>query len=431
MEKVEESITLALVDGRRYKRRNSYVVAIEENNMIEEPDEMTRKRSVVARWNRQNIGTPRTGVNKSHESSSSSDSSTSSLRHPVFRGVNRTSSSSGISRTLSINEITLPEVSRVSTDVTTQLTKSNFIGRKTTIECNCRKDSLASSARGSSTYSIKRQDSGYSISTCQSILAPSSVRNSVNTLNASHDGRLLNYQQISDYASRASERRHSDQSFSRLCKNDHRRLSDQTFIRNKFHDVTNVVGSSNLRTYCVQAIQRREQGKLDSGKVRCNIPDAKIVLEDEKLGIVKNGAKIRRPSLARRDSESSIRSSYRGSVGPVTPKMLRRRFSEQLILEGGLRNEPEFDDLLAEDQNDPEESLNVANARKKVTLKRHYYPEGNWGYAVTFVAVIIHSICHGLQLGSGVILLPAVTRYNANIGDVGKVFSCKEHYNRL
>ncbi|XP_058063354.1 uncharacterized protein LOC131213344 [Anopheles bellator] len=47
----------------------------------------------------------------------------------------------------------------------------------------------------------------------------------------------------------------------------------------------------------------------------------------------------------------------------------------------------------------------VADLRQLITLKQHYYPEGGWGWLVTYIGIVIHCIAHGLQLSAGVLLL--------------------------
>uniref|UniRef100_A0A4Y0BKF6 Major facilitator superfamily (MFS) profile domain-containing protein n=1 Tax=Anopheles funestus TaxID=62324 RepID=A0A4Y0BKF6_ANOFN len=47
----------------------------------------------------------------------------------------------------------------------------------------------------------------------------------------------------------------------------------------------------------------------------------------------------------------------------------------------------------------------VADLRQLITLKQHYYPEGGWGWLVTYIGIIINCIAHGLQLSAGVFLL--------------------------
>uniref|UniRef100_A0A182SEC1 Monocarboxylate transporter n=1 Tax=Anopheles maculatus TaxID=74869 RepID=A0A182SEC1_9DIPT len=47
----------------------------------------------------------------------------------------------------------------------------------------------------------------------------------------------------------------------------------------------------------------------------------------------------------------------------------------------------------------------VADLRQLITLKQHYYPEGGWGWLVTYIGILINCIAHGLQLSAGVFLL--------------------------
>lgn len=38
------------------------------------------------------------------------------------------------------------------------------------------------------------------------------------------------------------------------------------------------------------------------------------------------------------------------------------------------------------------------------TLKVHYYPEGQWGYAIIVIAIIVQTFNHGLHLSNGVFI---------------------------
>lgn len=49
------------------------------------------------------------------------------------------------------------------------------------------------------------------------------------------------------------------------------------------------------------------------------------------------------------------------------------------------------------------------------TLRVHYYPEGNWGWVVLFVAVIIQSFNHGLHLAFGMLLLKLTIEFETGI----------------
>uniref|UniRef100_A0A182QM13 Monocarboxylate transporter n=1 Tax=Anopheles farauti TaxID=69004 RepID=A0A182QM13_9DIPT len=51
----------------------------------------------------------------------------------------------------------------------------------------------------------------------------------------------------------------------------------------------------------------------------------------------------------------------------------------------------------------------VADLRQLITLKQHYYPEGGWGWLVTYIGIVVNCIAHGLQLSAGVFLLQTGT----------------------
>lgn len=369
------------------RRRNSYISALDENNVILETAEMIRRKSVETKWNVQKIKL--TNV-ISQESEASSECSISSRRG----NLSPTRTPSSLSRSSSsIHEIELPEVFLAYPEITPRHNDEKI--KMTNVEFTDRKDSLFSRKNSSSGLSIKRNDSGFSISTYQSLLAPSSTRHSAVTLNNLPDNRST-----PDNMNKTEERRNSDQTYSRNYQNRQRRLSDQTFVKlQNFKDNEKNKGQSNSK----------ESLSFTRDNVKLSPDDWKPVNSREN-----------RQSLIRNDSETSLKSSRRGSVNLITPKMMRRRFSEQLILEGGLRSEAEFEDLVEEDA---EESFTAANARKKVTLKRHYYPEGNYGYIVMFVAIIVQLLCHGLQLGSGVLMRPAMNKYHATPENAGKIYS--------
>lgn len=49
------------------------------------------------------------------------------------------------------------------------------------------------------------------------------------------------------------------------------------------------------------------------------------------------------------------------------------------------------------------------------TLKVHYYPEGDWGWVVLIVGVIVQAINHGLHLSYGMFLLKLLNIYEPGI----------------
>ena len=60
-------------------------------------------------------------------------------------------------------------------------------------------------------------------------------------------------------------------------------------------------------------------------------------------------------------------------------------------------------------------------ALKVATLRRHYYPEGSWGWVIVVVALITAILNHGLQLSSPLFLLPAGKRFHKEaVNSTGK-----------
>ncbi|KAG5870948.1 hypothetical protein JTB14_027123 [Gonioctena quinquepunctata] len=52
------------------------------------------------------------------------------------------------------------------------------------------------------------------------------------------------------------------------------------------------------------------------------------------------------------------------------------------------------------------------DARKTTTLRRHYYPEGGWGWVVVVCAVLVHVLNHGVQLGCSQLVIPGAQKFN-------------------
>lgn len=59
------------------------------------------------------------------------------------------------------------------------------------------------------------------------------------------------------------------------------------------------------------------------------------------------------------------------------------------------------------------------SARKRATLQRHYYPEGDWGWIVLATAVAVHVLNHGFQLSSAVTLQLAADRHGQTAVNAG------------
>lgn len=60
------------------------------------------------------------------------------------------------------------------------------------------------------------------------------------------------------------------------------------------------------------------------------------------------------------------------------------------------------------------------SARKRATLQRHYYPEGDWGWVIVVTAVVVHLVNHGFQLSAAVTLRFAVDNHAQPVVNTGK-----------
>lgn len=49
--------------------------------------------------------------------------------------------------------------------------------------------------------------------------------------------------------------------------------------------------------------------------------------------------------------------------------------------------------------------------RQLLTLTRHYYPEGGWGWGVAAAATIVQMLAHGLHQAAAIIAVEAVRRF--------------------
>lgn len=61
------------------------------------------------------------------------------------------------------------------------------------------------------------------------------------------------------------------------------------------------------------------------------------------------------------------------------------------------------------------------------TLKVHYYPEGNWGWVVVVVGVLVQTFNHGLHLSHGMLTLKLLDVFGStiNAGDYKLIDSVK------
>ncbi|KAG7201417.1 hypothetical protein KM043_004177 [Ampulex compressa] len=283
-------------------------------------------------------------------------------------------------------------------------------------QCQYRRRKISSSSSRDQPFlsGSRRKDSGFSVSTCQSILPPSSGRNSAVSL--CHDIRE-DRQDVGEVI----QRRHSDQTHSlhgyKIGRADNRRFSEQAFAADAVEcsarsgTMRPIIPRGCPRVFPEATAPRPKQSwsltRKESYEVKPRCKDGASDLDSE--------GELRHSEVDRGRKDSGVE---------ITPKMMRRRFSEQLILEGGLSTHQEFEDLLRERGGvEEEESLSAINARKKITLKRHYYPDGGWGHVIILVAFLVQLISHGLQLGYGVLVPSVAGRFDKAVGHTGTVDS--------
>lgn len=51
--------------------------------------------------------------------------------------------------------------------------------------------------------------------------------------------------------------------------------------------------------------------------------------------------------------------------------------------------------------------------RQLLTLKQHYYPEGGWGWVIVCCAMLVQTLTHGLQVGSGVLIPECIRKFGS------------------
>lgn len=287
----------------------------------------------------------------------------------------------------------------------------------------------------------KRKDSGNSVSTCQSFLPPSSGRNSVGSLyhccNDTGDNGMMTIQRRHSIAAGPIPyRRHLDQMYSlRNCKidrADNRGLFEQSLVGDTITNCENVIGATSIAEPII-AGKTRPRASLKTTTARATQSLATFHRDSSALADVKaqkdNESRSAGKSFARfttsgKNAEANADAAFtarKSSAIPITPKMMRRRFSEQLILEGGLGSIGESENLVDQPE-DVDDSLTVRNARKKITLKKHYYPEGGWGCVIVIVTILVHIVSHGLQLASSLLISPTMTQFQQTVENAGMTY---------
>lgn len=438
------------------KRRRSYNAAMSEENSLDEDDDDEPKEEesyphdgatrAATRCCRRRECNARKISNPESESGWSTES----------LGSKRTRESSGdIAKSWS--EIEIPELLLAHPEILSRMMRCRcFVGQFSACRCRCRcaqcqyqhrKISSTSSCLAKEPALLlhgvgaKRKDSGNSVSTCQSFLPPSSGRNSAGSLyrycnDAGDNGTMTMtiQRRHSIAAGPIPHRRYLDQMHSlRNCKidrADNRRLSEQSLVGDTIRNCESVTGVTSIAEPII-ASKSRPRASPKTATARAAQSLAAFHRDNNKpppAGIKAprdNESRIAGKSLERfttsgknaeANADNTAITARKNSAVPITPKMMRRRFSEQLILEGGFGSAGESENLLDQPEDD---SLTAINARKKITLKKHYYPEGGWGYVIVIVTILAHVVSHGLQLTSGLLIHPMMTQFQQTVENTG------------
>ncbi|EEB18530.1 conserved hypothetical protein [Pediculus humanus corporis] len=181
-------------------------------------------------------------------------------------------------------------------------------------------------------------------------------------------------------------------------------------------------GEKNRFFFKNKKIDKKSKAASDCGEsIASN--DTKITEFDEKCVTSTSGGIARRYYRSDNNYNTGRRSSYRFirsySLGhEKTDEKLRGTFKKFSLptpviqLKDG--NDNNNDDNSPEDkENSALRNLNL-DKRKVTTLTRHYYPENNWGYVIVTCSVMVHILCHGLQLSAGVIMIPAASKFTTD-----------------
>ncbi|EZA49079.1 hypothetical protein X777_12791 [Ooceraea biroi] len=351
------------------------------------------------------------------------------------------------------SEIEIPELLLAHPEILSRMMRCRcFVAQFSACQCQHQRRKISSTSSCLARESgAKRKDSGNSVSTCQSFLPPSSGRNSVGSLYCCTDNAGDNAGTTTTTQRRHSiaagpvlHRRYSSDNQThpllrgyKIGRADNRRLSEQSLVADAIGNRESVAGAASVAEPIIAGSRTRFPRGFPKATARATQSVASFHRESSARDIKRtkdNESRIVEESLGARiltdscgkNSEANANSftGRKNSAIPITPKMMRRRFSEQLILEGGLASASEFENLVGqpEQAENEEESLTAINARKKITLNKHYYPEGGWGYVIVVTTILVHLISHGLQLASGLLMSSAVMQYKRTIEDAGTTY---------
>ncbi|EFN72171.1 hypothetical protein EAG_00954 [Camponotus floridanus] len=443
-----DSVNSSCEEAAYRKRRRSYNAAMsEENSLDEDDDDEPKEEESYPRGDgatRARCCRRRECTRKISNPESESGWSSESL------GWRRTRESSGdIAKSWS--EIEIPELLLAHPEILSRMMRCRcFVEQFSACRCPSqhRKISSTSSCFArepglllQGVDSAKRKDSGNSVSTCQSFLPPSSGRNSAGSLypfcNDAGDNGMMTMtiqRRHSIAAGPIPHRRYLDQVHSlRNCKidrADNRRLSEQSLAGDSIRNCESLTGAmsiaepiiagksrprASLKTTTARATRSLAAFHRDNNKSPADIKAPKDNPKESEIA----GKSLERFTTSRKNAEANADTAFtarKNSAIPITPKMMRRRFSEQLILEGGFGSAGESENLVDHPEND---SFTAINARKKITLKKHYYPEGGWGYVIVIVTILVHIVSHGLQLTSGLLINPMMTQFQQRVENTG------------
>lgn len=440
------------------KRRRSYSAAMSEENSLDEDDDDEaeeeeeesyphRDGATRARCCRRRECGARKISNAESESGWSTESFVSKRGTREFSG----------DMAKSWSEMEIPELLLAHPEILSRMMRCRcFVTQFSACRCahcqyQCRKISSTSSCFAKESALLfqgagaKRKDSGNSVSTCQTFLPPSSGRNSVGSLyhccNDTGDNGTMTMtttipRRHSIAAGSIPYRRHLDQMYSlRNCKidrADNRELFEQSLAGDTIRNCESVTGATSIAEPII-ASKTRPRASLKTTTARATQSFATFHRDSSAPTDVKaqkdNESRIAGKSSARfttsgKNAEANADAAFtarKNSTIPITPKMMRRRFSEQLILEGGLGSTGESENLVDQPE-DVDDSLTARNARKKITLKRHYYPEGGWGYVIIIVTILVHIVSHGLQLASSLLISSTMTQFQQKVENAGMTY---------
>ncbi|XP_072744467.1 uncharacterized protein [Anoplolepis gracilipes] len=436
------------------KRRRSYSAAISEENSLDEDDDDEPEEEEESYPHRDNATRAsccrrrECSTRKISNPESESGWSTESIISKRMR-----CSSGDIAKSWS--EIEIPELLLAHPEILSRMMQCRcFVPQFSACRCRCAQCQYHTQRRKISSTSscfakepalllqggvgAKRKDSGNSVSTCQSFLPPSSGRNSAGSLyhccnDVGDNGTMTTtiQRRHSIAAGPIPYRRYLDQMHSlRNCKidrADNRQLSEQSLVGDTIRNCESITTSiaepitaskthprASLKTTTTRATQ-----SLATFHGNNSVPaDIKTSKNNESRIASKSFARLSTSGKNAEAHDNAAFTARKNSAIPITPKMMRRRFSEQLILEGGLGSAGDSENLVDQAE-DVDDSLTAINARKKITLKKHYYPEGGWGCVIVIVTILVHIISHGLQLASGLLISPTMVQFQQTIENAG------------